>query len=193
MRIVALIAITAALAAPGLAQAQVYKCKSGGKMVYSDAPCHEGTEAGKVNLTHNQVDGSGERQAVARDKLQAEFNSLYGNRSVCAIGTRPASNKARQAMYDQARQECVWNEIARSRGSSDIRNEAQARWQQDEANEVTRQEGRRTRAAIAAEGAATRSQAQILNNQQRAQPQMPRNTTTNCRQAISGSYSCSSW
>lgn len=58
----------AALMASGAASAQVFKCKgAGGKTVYSDAPCQDGTPGSVVNTSGNVAESDSTRAAARGD------------------------------------------------------------------------------------------------------------------------------
>lgn len=68
MRFAAVLLAAAAFVAPTSGNAQVFKCKApGGKTVYADAPCADGTPGTVVNTTANVLESDATRAAARGD------------------------------------------------------------------------------------------------------------------------------
>lgn len=107
------------------AAAQVVKCKGpGGKVIYSDAPCPDGDEGQKVNTQANVLDGSADRRAAERNRIQAtsntetsEVNALLQNPPLqCKFKSFKLSDSKGKILADNAKRECVQNILAERKG-----------------------------------------------------------------------------
>lgn len=77
MRLSLRLIITAAFCALALpALAQVHKCKGpDGRIVYSDGPCAMGASGGQINVQHNTIDASMDRERTQRYIEQQQMES----------------------------------------------------------------------------------------------------------------------
>lgn len=117
MRYIAIL-IIAAFMAPGIGNAQVYKCKvAGGKTAYSDLPCTDGAQ-GVVNTQANVLESDATR-ASARAELEGlpEIRPQPRHTAAPQIQAAPTARPVDQAACKNAMRDL---DIAKSRMSLEV-------------------------------------------------------------------------
>lgn len=137
--------ILAALLACGLgAQAQVIKCTVGGKTVYSDRPCTDGSAGKSVNTQSNTIDSTGPGRDVAwmkaeqrKEKMEAMMRNPPDK---CRFTYHTYGDKRGKALAADAKRECVQDHIAASEGSQSSGGTGHDRWREHHAAETTKRQ-----------------------------------------------------